>query len=352
MAIEHAECFDIYGTDISLMLENGYAQVSTAAFTCDIRADPDGLSTQRVLYFFASSGITGSLIRYPLLTAETKLGVALRLWMDTLPTAAANCPRIIVWSDAVNTDLGYLQVDTTGRLSAYKGDGTLYGTTTNPVITSDGWWHIEAEFDATNGTMEVRVEGVTKLNLSGLSVASGTIYQTTHKSKGDPTGGHPGMYMKDMVWWNADGSENNDFVGTQRVINLTPTADVTLGDWTPSSGSTGYDILDNNPPSNVAYLEAGIADTTPMVFEMSDLPPDISSVAAVLTFVRAAKTDGGDGNLQVGVISDGTPGLGTDRPITAAQLYWKDIFEVDPDTAASWTPGAVDDAQIQIDRTA
>jgi hypothetical protein len=71
-----------------------------------------------------------------------------------------------------------------------------------------------------------------------------------------------------------------------------------------------------------------------------------------MTIVRAAKTDGGDGSLQVSVVSSGTAGDGTNRPITVAQTYWTDVHDLDPHTSAAWTPTTVNAAQLKINRTA
>jgi hypothetical protein len=88
---------------------------------------------------------------------------------------------------------------------------------------------------------------------------------------------------------------------------------------------------------------------------MTSLTGDITSIKCVMTMVRAAKTDGGDGSLQNGLISHPSAGpvtgLGQDRPITTAQTYWRDVFELDPKTAAPWLPSSVNQAHLQINRT-
>jgi hypothetical protein len=66
---------------------------------------------------------------------------------------------------------------------------------------------------------------------------------------------------------------------------------------------------------------------------------------------RSRKTDGGDGNMQLGVISAAATGLGSNRPITTAYTYWYDIFDADPNGAAAWTRISFNAINLQLNRT-
>lgn len=104
--------------------------------------------------------------------------------------------------------------------------------------------------------------------------------------------------------------------------------------------------------NDMSFLSAPNPPPLPYVGELTNLPPDVTSVRALITRVRAQKSDGGDGSLQTSLISGVDTANGTDRPITTALTYWSDIFELDPATGAPWTPVAADAAQLQINRTA
>lgn len=350
MAREHEDSFDIYGTSTSFMTDGVYAEA-----TGSLVADPDGSSTQRVFY------CEGGGFRYPLETPANVVGQTLRMWMTSLPGTAGDNGQLIVpfsWRDQDNNIIVHCRIQTNGAIAVYETGsqgGTLIGNTGSPVVGAAGWWHLEARLKggtSADGEFDLWVNGVNKLHVTGLTLDDATIYQTATYTDADTIGNIPGVYIKDYTVWNGLGSENNSQLGMVRVINLTPSADVDLGDWVPNSGTTAYDILDNNPPSDAAYLAAADTAADPLIMEMNDLPPDITTIKWLATWVHAKKIDGGDGNLQVGVISNGTPDTGADRPITTGNVYWRDGFEVDPDTSAAWSPGAVDDAQITIDRTA
>ena len=156
--------------------------------------------------------------------------------------------------------------------------------------------------------------------------------------------------IQDIVVWDDKVSVNNSFIGPGRVLTLRPNGDVSSG-WTPSVGSSDSDILDDPIASDAANISA--ADTLPAaaIVELENLPPDVVSVRAIQTMVRTIKTDGGDANLQVSLLSDGSEDLGADQAVLASYAYNWDISELDPATSAQWTPTAVDLATLKINRT-
>ncbi len=354
MSLIHADNFSIYGTDEAFLLNGIYAQADAMS----LENDPDGISGGKV------ASITGAGqnnedqgLRFVLPSNQNKVGMAQRIWLPALQTGTIPCAVFAQFRDVSNNKMVTITADTTGRLRAHAGDSQTAAvlTTTNPVITANGWYHMEVVVNNTADTVEVRIEGITVL--SGTITISADISQVFWGSRTSIISAGYQWYLKDAVIWDGAGSFNNDFLGSVLVNNLVPTADIALN-WTPSTGTTGFGILDNIPPVDTTFLSAPYnagAYEDPYVGAMSDLPVETTSVKGVITFVRAAKSDGGDGTLQVGIISDpsGTPAtvLGADRAITVAQTYWRDVFEVDPKTSTLWLPAAVNAAQIQLDRT-
>lgn len=358
MSLVHADNFSIYGSNaqggVANALDGVYASIqSTGGGSTGFVTDPDGVSGGLVLNLSGS----GASCRYVLQNPTEKVGVAQRVWLEILPTLSGQIASPVQWRDASNDTIAYIMITTTGAIRAYVRNAAnsafdLVGDTVVPVVTAAGWYHIEAAFEASTvavGTMEVRVEGVTVLDVENIDTYTGTVFQLA-QSTSTQAGGAPAMHFKDYVVWDSDGSLNNDFVGSVIVAELTPNSDVTAGGWT-STGANIYGVLDNLPPSDAAYISASDAPPAPCEVGLTNLPPDITSVRGLVTYVRAAKVDGGDGQLQIGLRSGAALGNGTDRPITAAQIYWRDVFEEDPNTNAPWTPGAVDAATMVIDRT-
>lgn len=348
MTIQGMDNFSIYGTTAALLLNGIYAEASSTSLV----ADPDGVSPGRVLRLgFPAAG--QGILRFPMPDgADDTVGVALRLWLDRLPDTSDMHPTMISWRSGANVGLFSIDVSTTGQLQLRTGNynGAIVATTPGPVITANGWWHIEARlFSDATGNIEVRVEGIPVIDYDADTSAAVCAQVSVIN---DPTGGGAGviMYIKDYVVWNGAGTYNNDFLGSVLVHSLAPVSDVQLN-WTPSTGATGWPILDNVPPNDAQYISAGTPAPNPYICEVSDLPIEVTSVKALMSVVRARKTDGGDGSLQVSAISQGDIVSGANRPITTAMTYWRDVFETDPDTGLPWSPAAVNLVQLQLDRT-
>lgn len=367
MSLLHGDNFSLYGSNANkaLMLNGIYADITG----CDLIADPDGLSPGFVLRpGWNGLNNNNDNWRYAFQSGSQEIaGVALRLWQTALPGGSGRC-RFIDIRNAGNATMAAISVDPTGTLTVItfdtSGDQLNAYTTDVPVITATGWYHIEFKYvhDTANVcSFEIRVEGQTVLTeddvpdggFTTAGVPNGAAQAAAHWSQ---ITGPTVYYIKDLVIWDGAGAQDNDFFGSVLVAELDPTADVQLN-WTPVGGAAGWSILDNIPPNDAIYLSAPYAAGAPPNFPnpyiatMSDLPVDATSVKGIITYVRAAKSDGGDGSLQVSLISGVDVADGADRPITVAQTYWRDVFELDPATDAPWTPGAVNAAQLQLNRT-
>jgi len=355
MSIDFCDNFTVYGGNTAFLTNGMYASaVEQATVVFALSVDPDGLSGGRVLHWQSptDNGVN-VFCRCVLDTPHEKVGMALRQWLSQLPFSGVR-PAPMSWRDASNNRLAFVSVSTTGQLMFTNvGSGVTY-TTVGPVISANGWWHIEAMIDVSDGSFDVRVEGLSVLSGTGENFGANPVAQTAFEQIGG--GGGWDVFIKDFVRWNGDGAHNNDFLGTVIVALLNPTADVALN-WTPTpGGSAGAMILSNIPPQDgVQYIDAPNPPPAAYVASMSDLSPDVTSVKAVMTMVRAQKLDGGDASLQTGIISSplAAPAtvLGANRPITVAPTYWHDIFETDPKTGAPWLPSAVNAANMQINRT-
>lgn len=105
-------------------------------------------------------------------------------------------------------------------------------------------------------------------------------------------------------------------------------------------------------PTDPSFISAGSPPPAAAVFTMTDLPPDVTSVRALLPIYRGQKTDGGDCNIQSGLSPDNAAWVnGADQPQTVAFNFWWSVIHTNPDTAAPWTPGEVNGAFVRLNRT-
>jgi hypothetical protein len=361
MAINWMDNFNIYGTDAgnaARMLNGVYADTVRT----DLPADPDVTATGRVARKFGG-GLGGDL-RKVLPVARTTVGAAARFWFSNLPAGVGDgqCPTMFSFRDVGNLIHVQITIDPSGNISAYRIDAagarTLLGTTATPALTANAWKHVESKvlIDNAVGTVEVRVEGITVLNLANVDTftnqagAVASIQNVAQQSCQDGAG--PVMYIKDYIIWDTTTAFNNNFMGSCQVYKIIPDADVALN-WTPSAGGTGFNLINEVTPDDDGSYISAPAPGIPAAYKcsLSDLPVTVTSVRGVMPIHRSRKTDGGDGNIQIGAISGASTGLGVDRPITTAYTYWWDIFDTDPATAAAWSRVSVNAMNLQINRT-
>lgn len=359
MSIMFADDFNGYGQGNSGSVPAAGAQFLLDGLWGDVRAqivtDPDVLATGNVLRLLggAYSGARRPFAPGAVATA----GVALRMYMPQLPYDRVGV--IGFYDGALNVQIN-ANITPTGAVEIWRGSsavgsgGVKLGQTTGPVTTANAWHHYELKVvcDAFAGTVELRIDGVSVIALTAVNTgtASQLSLDITDRRTGTPLFNF-GCYFKDLVTWNGLGTQNNNFLGTVSVLGMVPNADVNVN-WTPSTGTTAFNLLDNSPPLDATeYLTAVTPPPAALLVALSNLPANVTSVRAMIAQVRARKADGGDGNIQASLKSNVSFVAGSDRPITTAFTYYEDVFEVDPNTAAPWTPASADAAQLRINRT-
>lgn len=378
MALIWADPFKSYGTNQELLLDGLYAQNksnSGSLQSLSIAADPDPLASGNVLKFSAASGsnldVDDTRLRWVNPGgAVATIGVAFRLWCSALPSDSAYA-FTLSFNDIDNGYQSVVEVMSTGQLrltraatlgsggilAAYDTNGVTLGTSTIPVLTANAWHHIEMKITIhpSAGTFECHVDGneVDGLTLTGLNTrhtTNSSLSQLNFTHRIPSAGQSVSYYMKDFLTWDTTGTENNDFMGTVSVLRLALDGDVNLN-WATSTGSIGYDLINDSPPVDTRYISADNSPPAASEFSFADLPEDITSVKALITLARIRKTDGGDGTVQMSVMSSGDPDAGADRNITTAFTYWYDVSELSGHTGDPYTPVEANAATVKIDRT-
>jgi hypothetical protein len=361
MAIVHMDDFAGYGsTDAAIMTSNIYAGLASTSIgrgSLTFPLDPEG-SGKRVLYLGNSGQNAGTLIRKVIPTSKSVVGTSMRVYFAELPFQGWNYPFTLMGGGM--TYLYTLTVDALGKLQIRSGSysGTVLYTSEGPVISAQGWWHIEwkAVLHATAGSFEVRVEGapVPGLVLSGINTGSTLCQQVGTGQKGESGGYGFAHYIKDWTIWDDSGAEGNNFIGPAIMHRHTLTADAN-GNWDKVGDATGTGILNTRPYDSAKYLVAG-NNPIPGVYRasISPLPANVTAVKGVMVRYMAAKNDGGEATVRGGIVADpdGAPAVweGNTRPLTVAPLFWTEFNHLNPKTGAPWTPAELNAAQLQLNR--
>lgn len=346
----------LYGTNTAYMLNGLYAGLDG---TVSLVEDPDPNITGNVIKV-VSNGPFLRGVRKVFASSVTTLGFANRFWATQLPSntnfpAVQSLAPAWEWRDGSNSTIVQIYVDTTGSLVAYRGSvlaGGVLLATSNPCIITGAFQHIEMKLfsDAVTGTIDIRVDSVTVLSFTGNTGGAPIAqfkYGVLNNGAADP--GY--WYWKDTIWWDTTGAYNNDFMGSVSVKELIPDGDVALN-WALTGSVTGYGAVNEAPPDDdTKYIYAVTPAPAADLMSLTDLPVDVTSVRGLMIINRSKNTDGGDGKLQMGLVSGASTQLYTDRQITTAYTYWTDISETDPATAAAWLPGAVNAMNLRFNRT-
>jgi ABC-type amino acid transport system permease subunit len=355
MALLWCDGFDHYGTSTTKMLDGVYAEIGG-----DVSISTTNPRTGANHIRIGGGGSQAqSFLRRVLGGAKTTVGMGAAFYLLALPTGN-NCQRIFGYNDATNVLQLALVIQSTGTIEAWRGTpgtGTSLGVTASPVVVANAYQHIEAVvfFSQTVGTVEVRVNGVTVLSISGVDTCNTALTECSQVFIGGAAIGtqtNQTTYIDDVFCYDNTSSYNNTFIGDRRVLTLFPDANTATADWTAVGAASGYLCIDEAAPNDdTDYITAATVGLVSQ-FGLQNLPSGISVVNAVVMVERARKTEAGTANTKVSIVSGASNTAGADKPLTEVYTYRQDVFQTDPASAAPFTPANVDALQFKVERTA
>lgn len=318
-----------------------------------------GRGAQWDIRTFSGLGTCGSGgIKMPFTAASgMTVGIGFHVYFAALPGAISWCP----WSfgTAVLTNTKFVRMTTGGQVEWCTGTrpdtATALGNSGVNVFSATTLYHVEFKilFHASAGTVEMRVNGAVWMSLSGIdTLPVAANYMTLSHSHANAGTNTNKMSMDNLYFWNDQGSRNNTFLGERTIYTIFPSADTAQEDWTLSSGSDSFALIDNVPPDGATnYLEStvvGDKDT----FTLQNAPTSNIKVLGVQVNVQAQKTDAGEGEIQIGVTSNGVEDLSSSQIVTQDQfLYYQHMVELDPDTGLPFEVADINALELTFERS-
>jgi hypothetical protein len=356
MALLGAESFDLYGTSLAAITLRGYS-ISAPGGTLGLHSSDGTARTGTGCMGFASSGFSNIFIKRFLDAGVDVIGQGVGFYLidATIPfdthrnhgAGFGSGTNILGLKWCLNTSFG---------ISVYEGN-TVVGSSAPNLITAGTYYWIEAK--ATNdthgggpntSTFEVRVNGVPVVTVVGRSYI-GQFTGIALGSEDANTGGGPTYqcFMDDWIWWDNSTTDHNDFLGERRCVTEYPDADTGFADWLPSTGTVGYQMIDEAPPNDADYITAPLAGNI-SEFGMQPIGIATTDIAGIVVIARVWKTDAGACEVRLGVHSglfvENSP---TKLPNTTP-AYFSEVFERNPDGDIPWTKTAVDNATVRLTR--
>lgn len=251
------------------------------------------------------------------------------------------------------TTARYSIVNASGATTWAFRNGSNTSATTF-ILAPSTLYHIEMLLTFGNpGTVEIRVNGVTVF-LDSAQNLSNSIDSVQIGPQSGGSSGPSRLYSFDNLFiYDETGTTHNDFLGDRTVFTLFPSADTADADWVLSSGTDGFDLI-NDVPANGAtnYISA---DTIGYVskFELDDLADASVGISAVRATGLFSKEDSGVALVQIGLDkSGGTETYSPDfSPSLGDWTFASVISEENPDTGEAWTAADVNALRIAIKRS-
>lgn len=245
-----------------------------------------------------------------------------------------------IWIAAVN---GYLNV--------YRGT-TLIGQSATPVVTAGTWnyYELKVVLHHTAGSVEVRMNGVTQISLTGID--------TTNTANESADGVYVGAKSTvvcmttydDFYVCNTGGSTCNNFLGDVRISTIFPSADGSNSGFA-STGANQYSVIDETAPNDdTDYLYSSTV-TARSTINMQDASISGGIVHAVQSNVFARKDDVDIRGIKPVVKSGATYAQGSEATLSTSYVYSRHAFELDPNTSTAWTETTVNAAEFGVDLT-
>ena len=236
-----------------------------------------------------------------------------------------------------------------GEIQAVCGYyGTLLGTTSGTGLAQGTWSYVEVKVKchATAGTVEVRVNGVTKLSLTGVNTKAGP--DNYHDVVALAAAG--GWIPTYDDWYVCDdsGPLNNNFLGDVQVGLLLPNAAGDAAGWTGSGGGAHYGYVDENPlDSDASYVETNQSGAEEL-WNYQD-PVSAPSVLGIQVNTDCRETDAESFCLKTLIKSGAATSAGTPQVIgSMAYLTQSRVCQTDPNTGSPWTPATLAAAQFGV----
>ena len=273
-------------------------------------------------------------------------------YMPQINSNDGNERHIICFRDLSSVQVA-IMLTPTYRIGAYRGS-TLLGSGTTYLRSDLKTWHyIEAKvlIDNTNGGVWVRVNGVDEVRLGAYAVSPTSLdTQSTANAYANcfSVNGYQYEQIDDLYICNDSGSMNNDFLGDVRVQSIFPTADGNSTQWTPSTGTSHYALIDETAPNGdtdyVSETTAGEKDT----YAFGNLTSTSGTIKGVQVLINARKDDAGSRSIAPVYRPVSTDYDGTTVSVSDSYAYLREITEVSPETSVAWTIAEINGAEFGV----
>jgi hypothetical protein len=246
-----------------------------------------------------------------------------------------------------------VQIVNSGVIRLNRNGTTMPGESAPNTVAAGQWYYLEIKVTVgdTDGSYEVRVNGVTVASASGIDTrngGTGLIERVQFRGWQASTVSVFATY-DDMYVLNSLGTDNNSFLGSQLVESVFPNTNVQNG-WIPSVGSNNAACVDENPSNDDTDFVYSAVSGSKDLYGVGSCTHINGNIKGVQLNVDARVTDSTPQGLRPLVKAGGveTPGGSTTVTSTGYKVF-PIVAEHNPSTGALWTPAEIAAMQIGIE---
>lgn len=278
------------------------------------------------------------------------IGASVRFRANTLPNVNGS-KDLLAFCTATTRHVRIETPDNSGLLRLRTANGQFRADAVAPLLTGI-WYHLEVKCSIhdTTGFVEVRLNGNTVLTFSGDTRDGGTgivdsVMTGVNNSSIANVNGE--FDFDDFVIWNAEGSENNDWLGDCEVQTTFATANDTITGWAPNTGTAWGAVSDASEDGDTTHIASNTVGSVAS-FVMGDLTTTPTKVLGVQLTAIARKSDSGNRSIRLGVDSNGEVAEGPETALGLTYAGMSALLERNPDGNVPWTPASFNAAKARV----
>lgn len=333
-------------TFINITSESATGKVRTGTNAIRMRSQPG--TTARITYQIPYSPTSNGVLGFGLLanTLSATHIIATKI-------ASNGESYIVLVLNGGGTFSVYRDTDGAG-LSAPPG--VLLATSTNTIVANT-WHYIEwrTTVNGTTGQSEVRVNG-NPTPWINISSANTQAVAGVPEIRGFQLGAYQtnDLYFDDVYYLDGNSSAGSTtFLGDCRVNTVFPSSDGNQTDFTPSTGSDNYAMVDEVvPDDDTTYNQSSTVNNVDLYGFPDAFGVGVSAnVFGVQVSNIVRKTDAGPAAIAPVIRSNSTDYVGANSYLAISYFDEFQIYENDPATSLSWTTDGVNNAEFGLKRT-
>ena len=238
---------------------------------------------------------------------------------------------------------------TTGQWNFYRGyTNTSLGSVVYPIsLGIYHWIEIHYVISTTVGIMELWIDGIQVLAISGANTTQNGLTSFTSVVLGD-SGATARGYYDDWYILDTTGTYNNTRLGDSRVETLRPQSDFGPNNGVPSTAGPHYKMINELQWNSSNTITLGSTSGNAEVFGMTSLTAAPTNIHAVRVLATAEKTDAGALSTNAIVVSSNVTANGNSIPLTTSYSHIYNVFETDPNTGVPWTTSAINNIDCGV----